>query len=169
MKTIEVICYFCKKQFIRPLKEHKRSIELGRREFCSRNCTGKQVITNFGDKANRSTEHLRGYKKTDEFTGLRKFIRSINNRNKEKGASLQDLKQIWDQQNGICPITGWKLILKEGKACLPNQASLDRIDSGQGYIKGNLRFVALIANYCRNNFSDKQVLDFCSAVVYNNK
>jgi len=169
MKTIEVVCDYCETKFIRPLKEHKRSLSLGRREFCSRICTGKRMIVNFGEKTNKNTEHLRVYKRSDEFTGFRKFIRSINLRTiekgKEKGVTLQELKEIWDQQNGICPITGWHLLLKQEN--LPNQASIDRIDNSKGYVKDNIRFVALIANYCRNNFSDQQVFDFCLAVVYN--
>ena len=40
-------------------------------------------------------------------------------------------------------------------------------DSGESYIEGNVRFVAIIANYCRNNFTDNEVKLFCKAVVNN--
>jgi hypothetical protein len=47
----------------------------------------------------------------------------------------------------------------------PYQASIDRIDNNIGYIKGNIRFVSLIYNYARNNFSEDDVVEFCTNVV----
>jgi len=171
MKTIEIKCDSCNKEFTRRLTEHKRSLRKGRKEFCSRTCAGNFVVSNFGDKANRDTSHLRGYSRKDEFTGLRKFIRISKRRADEKNQScdldLPFLKELWEKQNGICPLTGWSLVLKQFNSCIPNQASIDRIDNSKGYIKENVRFIALIANYCRNNFSDEQLIDFCSAVMIN--
>ena len=172
MKTIDIKCDFCGKEFSKRLAEHKRSLQKGRKEFCSRNCAGSFLIGNFGDKANRDTSYLKSYTRADEYTGLRKFIRSINTRvieaNKTKDITLKDLKEIWDNQKGICPITGWKMTLRirerERKQAVPNQASLDRIDHTKGYVRGNLRFVSLMANYCRNTYTDQDVLDFCMAV-----
>ncbi len=69
---------------------------------------------------------------------------------------------------GVCPFTKQKLELKTHNYKThrnPYQASLDRIDNSKGYIKGNVRFVALIFNYARNDFSDEQVLDFCQKVT----
>ena len=51
------------------------------------------------------------------------------------------------------------------KSTAPDQASLDRIDNSKGYVKGNVRFVALIYNYARNGFDDEAVLAFCNAVI----
>lgn len=177
MKKISITCESCGNIFERETKEYNRAIKKGWKCFCSRSCAGKQWIKNFGNKANRDTSHLKKYTRADQYTGLRKFIRSINNRvalkNKTKDITLEELKEIWDKQEGICPITGWKMTLrmkeKQRKQAVPNQASLDRIDHTKGYIKGNLRFVSLMANYCRNTFSDEQVLDFCSAVWHNTK
>jgi len=71
------------------------------------------------------------------------------------------LKEVWDSQDGICPITDWKLVLKTNKTkkekLLPYHASVDRIDPEKGYIKGNIRFVSVMANFALNNkfdFSD---------------
>ena len=48
-----------------------------------------------------------------------------------------------------------------------NLASIDRIDNDLGYIEGNVRFVSVMYNYARNNFTDEQVLQFAQAVVIN--
>jgi hypothetical protein len=49
----------------------------------------------------------------------------------------------------------------------PYQSSLDRIDNNKGYIKGNVRFVCLMFNIARNDFSDNQVIEFCKQVASN--
>lgn len=81
------------------------------------------------------------------------------------------MEEIWDKQKGICPLTGWALVLKA--ACkakggfIPNRASIDRIDSSKGYTKENVRFITLMGNYAKSTYTDQQVIDFCIAVADN--
>ena len=48
-----------------------------------------------------------------------------------------------------------------------NRASVDRIDSSKGYIKGNIQFVSLVAQYAKNMWDEKELYNFCEAVVAN--
>ena len=82
------------------------------------------------------------------------------------------LKEIWDLQKGICPITGWELILKTNKTkkekLSPRHASVDRIDHTKGYIKDNIRFVSVMANFALNNkFNISDLVEMSIAI--NNK
>lgn len=40
------------------------------------------------------------------------------------------------------------------------RASLDRIDSSKGYVKGNVEFVCLLINMAKNSYSKKEVSSF---------
>jgi hypothetical protein len=82
------------------------------------------------------------------------------------------LKSVWEDQRGICPITGWKLILPISSRSgnwpnghNPKNASIDRIDQRVGYVRGNVRLVALIANYARHSWTDETVERFALAVL----
>lgn len=96
-------------------------------------------------------------------------------RQKQKGLTDLDtkfLKELWEIQKGVCPFTGWELRLPRGSEgwtpknpLSSTSASLDRIDNSKGYLQGNVRFIAVIANYARNNFPDQAVFDFCNAVA----
>jgi hypothetical protein len=113
----------------------------------------------------------------DELSPFRKFLHSIKNRFVEKGKSYTvteiDLKKVWDEQKGICPLTGWNLILPRTstgfeRADIKN-ASVDRIDNNRGYDTDNIRFISVMANICRGTFSDDHVKEFCQAVTGKNK
>ena len=83
--------------------------------------------------------------------------------------SVEWLKALWEKQNGVCPFTGWRLILPEttGWKSLGDRtkrASLDRVDCDKGYVKGNVRFVSVMANWARNDFTDGELIEFCRAV-----
>jgi len=111
---------------------------------------------------------------TDEFSPFRQHLISIRSRCKRLGRSnalcLQDLKDQWNQQQGICPYTGWKMenpISTSGKDKLPKtvrRASVDLIDSSKGYTKGNIQFVCYIAQYAKHSFTKSELLAFCQAV-----
>lgn len=40
------------------------------------------------------------------------------------------------------------------------QASLDRIDSSKGYIKGNVRYISVSVNWLKNNLDDNHLREF---------
>ena len=89
---------------------------------------------------------------------------------KETDLTIDDLIEQWTRQNGICPHTGWELVLPDDtngwqQGLKPNCASLDRIDSSRGYMKGNIVFVAVMYNYAKNAFSDDDVIAFCRVVA----
>lgn len=180
-KTILLTCGFCQKEFLKQLREYNRQIKKGAiRFFCDLSCTRKQInkeipptgnIANFGD-------NIRILKK-DEYTPFRYYVkmgktRSTKTKRYTCNITVEFLKDLWEKQKGICPITGWNLILPKDNHYMwdekvPNNASLDRIDNSKGYIEGNVRFIAFIANMARNEFSDDQVIEFCKATTENNK
>lgn len=45
----------------------------------------------------------------------------------------------------------------------PFKPSIDRIDSSKGYTIDNIQIIWLIENYCKNTFTNEQVLEFCKA------
>lgn len=180
MSQIELSCKVCKKTFWKELKEHRRRIKEGATEFyCSRSCVCIQ--RNLDNPQNGDIERIPKDKRTrkkDEFTPFRWYVlrSEYRNRRKHYGCNItpQYLKQIWDSQNGICPLTGWKLVLPRGTDVAwtnsnPYNASLDRIDNSKGYVKGNVRFICFMANIGRGTFSDEQLVEFCKAVVDKNK
>ena len=177
MSKIKLNCSICNKEFERKMGEYNRSIKFGRPQYCSRTCAGKANVVSLG-KYCGDIKNLKGKGKIwrkDEFTPFRYYLRSIKRRAYKKGKTditVEFLKQLWEEQRGICPFTGWKLLLPRNNKDTGNgnsiyRASLDRINNSKGYIEGNVRFVAIIANYCRNNFTDNEVKLFCKAVVNN--
>lgn len=114
-------------------------------------------------------------KNRDKYSNFRYFMKVVKNKNRsdhyvDGEMNLEYLYNLWKSQNGVCPISGFSLILphsacgwKCGKSW--ERASLDRIDNSKGYIKGNVRFVSHMANIARNNMSDNDLIEFCKAVA----
>lgn len=163
-----IVCEICNKEFERDIKEINRNTKIGRRTYCSRSCSGignqwsLGTYHGNGDLSHIPPEKLKT-KKKDQYSPFRKHLGSARKRDTEQNLTLEYLKELWELQNGTCPLTGWVLSLD--RSAKPNQASLDRIDSNKGYIQGNVRYVALIANLCKWSFTDEQVIDFCNSVV----
>lgn len=98
---------------------------------------------------------------------------STAKRRKDFDITLEDLKQQWDAQKGICPYTGWQLknmpSYSDQLPKTPDRASLDRINSSKGYVKGNNQFVALIAQFAKNEWTDSVLENFVDAFVNNKR
>jgi hypothetical protein len=172
-KLGKCICDNCGKEFEKPLSEINRNEKLKRSNFCSRSCVGKSHISNFGDKSwSFKTNQFK--RQGDEFTKFKYYMKVINSRHGEKGlevnVTLEDLKAQWDLQNGLCKFTGIELILSTHSKIINDpiySASVDRIDSNIGYVKGNIVWVSRSINYMKNNMSDEMVWKLCNIICDN--
>lgn len=165
----------CGEEFSKQLGEFNRSQKLGRRHFCSLKCHAQyRGLSNFKGRVNRDTSHLRDIIRRDDFSPFRYHLRvmrkSAKRRNQECAVTLVDLKLLWEKQKGICPYTGWDLVLLpcttdyESIALTINRASVDRIDSAKGYTVENIQFVAVIANFAKMAFTEEDLINFCQDV-----
>jgi hypothetical protein len=161
---VTLTCEICKQQFQRNAAEAKRNASLRRRVFCSRRCVGVSNPPKPPPKGVRQSQ-LDSANRRDGLSPFRVFIRSAKSRKKLGNLSLADLKELWETQYGRCPYTGWQLRLSRNGTIVPQQASLDRLDCSKPYEKGNVQFVAFIANVAKHTFTDVQLLDFCRAVT----
>lgn len=172
MKMLTIQCANCNKNFDKLINEYNRQIKKGAtRFFCGLSCNA--IKRNEEHPSPGNVHLLRADNRKDEYTPFRWFIRRAEYRHKKKGygcdLTLEYLKKLWEKQNGICPFTGWKLILPKNSEEFENKnianASIDRIDNYIGYMQGNVRFVSIMANLARQSFADQQVINFCKAVT----
>lgn len=98
------------------------------------------------------------------FTGekIGKWKRSAEARNLAWNLTPSDLDRVWEAQGGTCALTGLPLVL------VPNSVltvSLDRIDSAQGYIPGNVQFLISPANRMKSNLPEGRFLWLCGLIA----
>jgi hypothetical protein len=178
MKMVSLQCAnpTCGVEFSRSLGEHRRSIKLGRPEFCGRKCSA--VLSNKSEKRDRLSgiSNLISDNKRDEYSPFRWYMGRIRQRREKKGdtnLTVEFLKDLWEAQEGKCALCNMDLVLPvstSGKwetGSRLKKASLDRIDSSKGYVRGNVRFISLMANTALGTSTDEELIEFCKAVGNN--
>lgn len=180
-KKLSLTCAKCGTPFEKALREYNRQIRNGRDKdyfFCSRSC----VISNSHEhdvydieQAKKNLIPGNGHNRADALSPFRLFIlraKNIRRNNKRKTCDIkaEQLAEIFERQQGKCPLTGWDLELPKNtsdwhKTESIKRASLDRIDSSKGYTADNVRFVSVIANFAKNKYTDEDVIEFSKAVV----
>lgn len=175
-KAEKIKCDFCGKEFYRAISEIKRNANLNRNNYCSRQCSIKgAALSRCGKRKYKTTEkqlsHLRDIcgSSRDKYTPFRYLYRVISKRDNICDLTMDDLIRQWNSQNGICPYTGYKLILPENgnikRIDFFHRASIDRIDSNKGYVKGNIQFVSTPINYMKLDRSDFEIKCFLKDIA----
>lgn len=81
--------------------------------------------------------------------------------------SKKALYKLFLKQNGICALSGEKIILANTSlGCRRGEstASLDRIDNAKGYIPSNVQWVHKRINYMKHTISEKEFIFWCRRV-----
>jgi len=168
--TMPMKCYECQKEFSLKTKEFRRKVKNGRpvdRFFCSRSCTSSHANRFHTTRRVPASQWGNQYSKKGEFAEILKRCRT---RAKKAGKpfDIDDdyLIEIWEKQNGLCSYTKIPMIKpKWNSKKQPNLASLDRIDSSNGYVKGNVQFVCYSINIAKNDFTEEQFLPFIKMLM----
>lgn len=167
----------CNREYYKTNSEIKRNLKLNRFNFCSLSCSSKHQISNREDLKKysisiKNKNHLKDLNLKNKQKALFNFKYYLNSTIKKRQIVEIDsiyLKNLWDNQKGICPYTKIKLIPQTlSKSIDKNNpyiyASLDRIDSSKGYIKGNVEFVSLGINFLKNKYSKDVVINFINLI-----
>lgn len=117
----------------------------------------------------RIINRTREYKKShvdlrfrDYKAHLRYILGKARLRKHEFNLVPEDLYKLWDEQNGLC---AYSKVPLNNIANHLHMASLDRIDSKQGYIKGNIQLVCAAVNRMKQDFSEQEFLTFCELIT----
>jgi hypothetical protein len=121
----------------------------------------------YGETGNNSPNWT-GYKDIDG-----KYWKNIQAGAKSRGHVFEiDLAYVWDiyiKQNGRCALSGLPIqfAYKNGHR-QQRTASIDRIDSSKGYVKGNIQWLLLDINFMKQKFSSEHFIRLCKKVASNN-
>lgn len=72
------------------------------------------------------------------------------------------LADLLIDQDYKCALTGWSIDALEINK---NSASLDRIDSEKGYIKGNVQWVHKMVNMCKQQYTQEEFISMCTSIA----
>ena len=111
-----------------------------------------------------------------------KFLRQNLSRAGNRGDATQTIEvdadycfDIGEKQNWLCAISGDEMEFTRGgtnfggKWCNPKSCTIDRIDSGKGYVKGNIQLVTWEINGIKSHHDNDQFIDLCRRVAKFNK
>lgn len=96
------------------------------------------------------------------------FGRIVSNAKKRNISFDITIEYIWDlflEQNKMCALSGLPLDFTYGRNHhYKGTASLDRIDSSKGYVKGNVQWVHKDVNWMKQDYSTDYFLKMCKLI-----
>jgi hypothetical protein len=107
------------------------------------------------------------FKRTKSVRSYLQYLRSkaVQRRKVGEVISLDALELLWQTQQGRCALTGWPMTMELAAGVVPTNCSIDRIDSKEGYVVGNVQLVCRAANVAKSNLSAAEFVSLCRAIV----
>lgn len=179
MSHVDLECTECNQSFLKEKREYNRLIRNSRSEFyCSLSCAGKKNVKNLPNEWNSSQDNIdqlnecqkkaalvnRKYDKSDLV--FHEYHRRCKRRKKHTvDVSFSYLRELWEKQGGRCALSNIPLKLIGDTTDHNVMASLDRIDSGKGYLIGNVQFVSCALNLAKRDRSDESLRALLRLIV----
>lgn len=115
-------------------------------------------------------KEIRALTKKPRVIWMGDILRTLRYRSKEPcNLTLQDLMSAWDNQDGKCFYSNYELRepIFDGRGRSYKAASVDRIDSKRGYIKGNIVWCCWGCNIAKQNFDIEEFIENCKIISDN--
>lgn len=124
--------------------------------FCSRKCNSK-----YHRRQHESEISQRYFSRLDKFLN---HLLNIKGYDREE-LDLSYLLDLYNNQKGLCAISGVPLTNIRGSGRIPTNISIDRIDNNFGYTKKNVQLVCSIVNKMKSEYTEEQLLWWCSKIL----
>jgi len=116
--------------------------------------------------SNRSVDNThRGWYRKIRISWYNRFYSSALIRKKDWNIDIEDVADMYDEQNAKCALTGWPIKFPEVGHPQTSLCSIDRIDSSKGYSKDNIQLVHKDVNMMKQSFSQEQFIKVCKSVA----
>jgi len=98
------------------------------------------------------------------------IVKHASERKLEFSISIEYVWKLFQKQKGKCALSGADIVIhrewynKVKLGSVNNTASLDRIDSSRGYVKGNVQWVHKAVNKMKSNLLESDFIDWCSKI-----
>ena len=160
--------------------DKKKSLYAGKRQTkrkrsvthwkCKCECGDIQSVSQHGLKSGQSTQCKACGKSKRYGHSFGKHMKRIKDRvkasNLDVNINVEYLERLLQEQKYKCALTGQILVHKRiyhdnGETT----ASVDRIDSSKGYIKGNVQWVHKDINKLKMNYKQEDFIEWCNLVA----
>jgi hypothetical protein len=120
-------------------------------------------------KRGKNHPNYKGYEEIQK-SHWNQYLKGAKERNLEFDITIEYAWSIYIKQNRLCALTGDPIFFpKTRKQKSLSTASLDRIDSSRGYIKGNVQWVHKDVNKIKWDLPEDRFFDICKKVAYYRK
>jgi len=96
------------------------------------------------------------------------YVTKVRDRAGKKGIdfniSVEDVDKLFVSQRGLCALSGMEIVFAHYNSDVKQTASIDRIDSKLGYVKGNIQIVHKDINVMKNIFTQEYFIELCGLV-----
>ena len=137
---------------------------------------GREGIRNASHLVGGTSKRCKSCTATTVYKGLfsNSFVNKIKYRAKQIGIDYNltypYLHDLFLSQDKRCKLSGEELTFTNGWATNdPQTASLDRIDSSKGYIKGNVQWVHKDVNFMKGVLTTYRFKELCTKIHENGK
>lgn len=114
------------------------------------------------NKKPENNQHLGLCKEVLRVSFFNKYRTNASLRNIGWNISEEYAADLLIKQDFKCALSGWDIDALDAKS---NTASLDRIDSSEGYVEGNVQWVHKMVNMCKQQYSQEDFINMCEAVA----
>jgi len=134
--------------------------------WCKKCIACKQVLYHKRTWGKEKLQYT-AFKRTKSARSYLQYLRSKATQrvNGSEVISLDALELLWHTQNGCCALTGWQMTMELGNGVVSTNCSIDRIDSNQGYVVGNVQLVCRAANIAKSNLVQSDFIQLCKAIL----
>lgn len=84
---------------------------------------------------------------------------------KEYDINPKYLLELYNNQKGLCAISGVMMTYMRGSGRVYTNISIDRIDNSKGYIKGNVHLVCDVVNFMKHTLTINELIEWCKLII----